>query len=100
MEEEISVLENSLVYIENRLVSVALKLMLVMIDGKVCNTLTDTKPTQKCYLCGSTSKEFNDIERIIAKEVKTDTLEFGLSILHGWIRFYECLLHVAYKLPI
>lgn len=35
---------------------------------------------------------------MIAKEVKK--LEFGLSILHGWIRFYECLLHVAYKLPI
>lgn len=27
-------------------------------------------------------------------------LEFGMSTLHAWIRFFECLLHVAYKLPL
>ena len=25
---------------------------------------------------------------------------FGLSTLHAWIRFFECLLHISYKLDV
>jgi hypothetical protein len=71
-----------------------------MVDGKVCNALTDTTSTQKYYLCGSTSKWFNIIDEKIQREVKTDNLEFGLSVLHGWIRIFKCLLHIYFKLPI
>lgn len=71
-----------------------------MVDGKVCNALTETTSTQKCYLCGATSKDFNNIEAMIQRPVHVDNLRFGLSILHGWIRFFECLLHVAYKIPL
>ena len=69
-----------------------------MVDGKVCNALTETTSTQKCYLCGATSKDFNNIEAMIQRPVHVDNLKLGLSILHGWIRFFECLLHVAYKM--
>ena len=31
-------------------------LLLTMIDGKVCNALTDTRYTQKCYISGATPK--------------------------------------------
>lgn len=34
------------------------------------------------------------------QEVKTNNLSFGLSILHGWIRFFKGLLHLSYKLPL
>nr|CAI5842174.1 unnamed protein product [Callosobruchus analis] len=26
-------------------------------------------------------------------------LDFGISVLHAWIRFFECLLNLSYKLP-
>jgi len=71
-----------------------------MIDGKICNALTQTTSTQKCYLCGSISKDFNDIDRMIRSKIVTENLQYGISVLHGWIRFFECLLHLAYKLPI
>jgi hypothetical protein len=35
-------------------------------------------------------------------EIKTKdlNLKFGLSILHAWIWFFECLLHLSYKIGI
>jgi len=51
-------------------------------------------------LCGATSKQFNLIDEMVKREVKTDNLSFGISVLHGWIRFFECLLHLSYKLPL
>ena len=33
-------------------------------------------------------------------QVNAENLNFGLSILHCWIRFFECLFHTAYRLPI
>lgn len=98
--EEIKHLNNSTVELGEKVVVVRHSLILSMIDGKVCNALTETTSTQKCYLCGSTSKDFNQIDKMIKKEINTDNLQFGLSILHGWIRFFECLLHLSYKLPI
>lgn len=67
----------------------------------MCNALTNTSSAQKCYVCGATSKDFNSIEeKKIKKEIKIENLQFEISVLHGWIRFFECLLDVAYKLPI
>ena len=100
VDEELNDLEMSVVPVGERLVKVSHKLTLVMIDGKVCNAITETTSSQRCYICNSTSKEFNSIDEMIAKPVKTETLEFGLSILHGWIRFFECIIHLSYKLPI
>lgn len=71
-----------------------------MVDGKICNALTHTKSTQKCYICGATSKDFNSIDNLLKRDISVANLEFGLSILHAWIRFFECLLHIAYKIPI
>lgn len=76
------------------------KLIFSMIDGKVCNALTETKSAMRCYLCGATSKEFNNIDMILEKEVDVLNFRFGLSTLHAWINFFECLLHVSYKLNI
>lgn len=100
VDEEIKNLTDSTVHVVEKIVKVSHNLILSMIDGKVCNALTETTSTQKCFLCGSTSKDFNQIEEMVKKEVKIENLQFGLSILHGWIRFFECLLHLSYKLPI
>ena len=45
-------------------------------------------------------KNFNDIDCMVARETKTENFKFGMSILHGWIRFFENLLHLSYKLPL
>lgn len=73
-------------------------IVLTMIDGKVCNSLTDTSSTLRCYLCECTSKEFNNIDKILKTKINEDHLQFGISSLHAWIRFFECLLHLSYKL--
>jgi len=85
---------------DNKSFIVTHNLILAMVDGKICNALTDTTSTLKCFLCGATSKQFNLIDEMVKREVKTDNLSFGISVLHGWIRFFECLLHLSYKLPL
>jgi len=37
---------------------------------------------------------------ISRKIVDKNYLSFGLSPLHAWIRFLECVLHIAYRLDI
>lgn len=55
---------------------------------------------QKCYLCSATSRHFNNIDKILNKEISTSKCHFGISPLHGWIRSFECLLNLGYKLVI
>lgn len=74
------------------------KMLLTMVDGKVCNAASDTKSTLRCFICGATSKDFNNLHQ--PKEIRKETLRFGLSILHARIRLFESLLHLAYKLPV
>lgn len=79
-------------------VSVKHELLFTMIDGKVCNALTETSSSQKCYICGATPKLMNDESREFV--ANRNNLGFGLSTLHAWIRSFECLLHISYRLEI
>lgn len=38
-------------------------LLFTMVDGKICNAAIHTKSTMRCYICGATSKEFNDLTK-------------------------------------
>uniref|UniRef100_A0A2S2QS23 Uncharacterized protein n=1 Tax=Sipha flava TaxID=143950 RepID=A0A2S2QS23_9HEMI len=69
-----------------------------MIDGKVCNALTENTSTQVCYICKATPKDMNNIFHINKRPVNHKTFTFGLSPLHAWIRMFECLIHVSYRL--
>jgi len=40
----------------------------------------------------------NVIYVVQGQKIDPSTLSFGLSSLHAWIRFFECLIHVAYRL--
>lgn len=64
-------------------INVTYKLGLTMIDGKVCNSLTSTSSSQRYYLCQCTSKQFNNIDEILKKEIKEANLQFGISSLHA-----------------
>lgn len=43
-------------------------------------------------------QEFNYLEK--EKPCKKENFEFGLSLLHARIRFFENVLHLAYRLPV
>lgn len=73
-------------------------MMFTMIDAKVCNAVTSTSSTMRCYICGATSKQFNDLT--IKYNVDEDALTFGLCVLHARIRFFESILHLSYKITI
>lgn len=79
-------------------ISVKHVLLLTMTDGKVCNALTETLSSQKCYICGATPKTMN--EPAINYQSNQDHYGFGLSTLHAWIRTFECCLHISYRLDI
>ena len=78
-----------------RYISLTHKLQLTTIDGKVCNALTSKLSSRKCYVCGAKPTEMNKLDVPIRKEVDVTVYEFGLSMLHAWIRFFECLLHIS-----
>lgn len=43
-----------------------------MIDGKVYNTVTETKSSQTCPVCGATPKQMNNLELISKRQKCTD----------------------------
>ena len=45
-------------------IKVTFKIDMTMFDGKVINSLTDTKSTQSCNVCSSKPKEMNDIDLV------------------------------------
>ena len=42
----------------------------------------------------------NKINTLADREIDKEMLAFGLSPLHAYIRFMECLLHISYKIDI
>jgi len=50
------------------------------------------------YICGCTPTQMNNINKLITFDINEESMRFGLSTLHAWIRFFECLLHISYRL--
>ena len=73
---------------------------LTMLDGKATNALTNTSSTLACNICGATSKYMNDISTVTERTVNETALKYGLSTLHCWIRFFEYILHIGYRIDI
>ena len=52
-----------------------------MVDGKICNILTDTSSAMRCFLCNASPKEMNNLKSIINKEiVNNDYYSFGFPL--------------------
>lgn len=108
VKENSDVTNEEIEYVENQIkelsktkiddISAKHKIVFTMVDGKVCNAATHTKSTMRCYICGGTSSDFNDLTK--ERPCNTENMRFGLSLLHARIRFFESILHVAYKLPV
>ena len=82
-----------------RVVNIHHRLHLTMVNGKVVSALSET-PTSNCAVCGAKPSELNDIIAARSRPVRTDSYEYGMSTLHAWIRIFECVLHLSYKLDI
>lgn len=74
-------------------------LLLTMIDGKASSILCDTS-SQRCDLCKATPKEMNNLAKLKNKNIDTELYKYGLSTLHAWIRFMECILRISYILNV
>lgn len=98
IEKQIKELVPTQITIESANIFVTHKLILTMVDGKVCNTLSENKSTQRCFICKATAKEMNLIN--IVKVPEESMYKFGISSLHAYIRTMECLLNIAYRLDI
>jgi len=75
-------------------------MVFTMTDGKICTTVTSKSSTQACYLCDAAPKHMNCINEIVLRDADIKTYRFILSILHAWVRFFECLLHISNHLEI
>lgn len=74
---------------------------MTMVDGKAINAITHTAFSQRCNLCGVTAKDFNKLNYCLNKPIlDEERLLLGLSSLHCWIRFYEWMLNLSYKLKL
>lgn len=84
--------------LENLEITITYLLLFTMVDGSICNTLSETNSTQKCFICGASPSEMN-FKRVAEKPPRPENYRFGLSTLHLRIRSFECLLHISYNLP-
>lgn len=100
MERQISELESTKLTVGPNEFLVYHIIIKTMVDGKVCNSLMNNSSAAVCYICGVSSKIMNDLEGVMARHCREDAFYFGLSTLHARIRFFECLLHISYRLDV
>lgn len=76
-------------------------LHMTMIDGKIATVLSEkTKSTMCCPVCGASPKDMNNLDKFLTQPLpSSESLDVGLSTLHCWIRFFEFLLHLGYRIP-
>jgi len=86
----------------NRKIIVSCSFFCTLIDGKVLSILTGSSGFANCPICHAKPNQMNEITNFgtPAFEPKPDTLQYGLSTLHMWIRFFECLLHISYRIEL
>jgi hypothetical protein len=96
IEKQISDLKKTQVRVANKTFFVTHQMALTMLDGKICNSITDTTSAQKCS--NATPTQMNNVAGVTAREVDETVYRFGLSPLHAWIRFFECIIHISYRL--
>jgi len=88
LEKQIKCLQSSKFVFENgKTVYINFRLYLTEIDGKVLNTLTGTRSTQSCPICGATPLDFLNNKNFKCEKFlpNQDNLKYGLSPLHRWI---------------
>ena len=99
VEKEIEELEEVCVDMEEgHKIVIRFALFLTVIDGKVLSAITDTRSSLACPLCGALPSSFNKTAASFVPNPQS--LKYGISPLHAWIRMLEFCLHLSYKLEI
>lgn len=99
IEQQIAKLQVFEIMLQNFRIKIHFSLFLTLIDSKVLNTITDTKSMQTCPICHAIPKQYNDF-RTKPIIYTWSPLQYGISPLHTWIKFFECCLHILYKITI
>lgn len=100
LSEILNYLKDSARFCAAQRVVVVVVVVLTMVDGKICSTLSQYDSSQKCFICGASPKQMNYITTDTTSTSNQEMYTFGISPLHSWIRAFECLLHISYKLEI
>lgn len=98
MEAKIRKLNDSVIVRDGNNIHVSHKLYSTMVDGKMVDDLSGNKCHSSCNICSATTSEMNNFDKLKMKELNESNYAFGISSLHCWIRFMECVLHISYKL--
>lgn len=93
--EEIDDLQPTIVNVEGGSIEIDHKLYCTMIDGKICNHLTNTSSSEVCFICQASPKQMNKLDLIYKRPKCTEFYKYGLSTLHAWLRFMECVLNIS-----
>lgn len=72
---------------------------MTLIDGKVLNIMSGCNSCQSCPICGAKPTQLLNIKDINSEvfKAKTSALQYGVSPLHAWIRFFEFVLKLSYR---
>lgn len=98
---EIDKLEKLEVAYVDKTIAIEFKLLLTLINGKVLNAITNTTSSQRCLICGATPMQvlkINDFQVIEFLLKNKNSLQHGVSPLHARIRFFECVIHIGYRI--
>ena len=100
LKKDINNINDTLISIGHCSILVKYKLFFTMIDGKVFQVLGDISSSQVCPICNASPKDMNDLVASKKRAINKDMLYHGLSPLHSYIRFMECILHISYRLKL
>lgn len=100
IEQQIATLVPTRISIQGKTITVQHSLLKTMLDGKVANALAENPSTQSCYICKTKPKDLNNLSAVLKKPCNITTFAYGLSTLHAHIRFFECILHISYRLDL
>lgn len=99
LQEDIKALTQTPITVNGRKMTADHDLTMTMVDGKLINAVTKTSDCN-CNICGAKPSQMNDFELIRTFKCNKDNFSFGISSLHCWIRFLECLLKIAFRIPV
>ncbi len=103
VETEISEIQPFTFQLKNgSIVTVSIEMHLTLIDGKIFSIITGTGSFQLCPICKCTPIQMNVYDNLIngTFEPHREYLKFGINTLHSWLRVFDMLLHISYRLTI
>lgn len=102
IDNQISHLKDFEINLEGYHFKIKFLLLMTLIDGKVLSVVTNTKSSQSCPICKANPKDFNNLSNIKSGKFQAleNSLQYGISPVHAWIRIFECCLHISYRLDV